>query len=997
VDGARATQLRGLAIEVREYGRTWGRRTEIEQVPLLAPHARLLDLLDHHYREDVLRLTLQILDIRPSVLHVWQDHIAAVLAGVLAGVPRIVLSRSSLSADHWKPQLSEQSWELHKRPLRDVLTRLVRTDRILLTNNSRSGRQSDEAWSGLEPGSARPLRNVIDLESLVPVCERMRDLRLRLGLQRGEHVVGGVFRLNAVKRPLLWLETAAALAARRGDTRFLLVGDGPERVAVAARAEALGISSRLVMVGHVDDVASCYALIDVLLMTSEREGVPNVIVEAQHLGVPVVATNVGGIGDVVQSGRTGFLVDGADPERLAERIDWVLEHQAWRTAAGLRARRCTERYALDRVVGWLLRHGYGLWARRGRDRPPRPRRPGGRSLRLTRARELAADGRRKDAISLLERHVADSPEHLESRLALVKLLTKQRRFGDALAHLAEARDRHPRAVEPGFLTGRVFWTSGDHENALSWLCSTLERAPQHDGSRLLLHRLLVSLGRLEEARALYLQSETVLGPAVALARMAALGDGPGAARAQLERVRRQPPSRGVDAACGRLWLDIGRLREARRHFVAAPATRHTDEAIEQIDDVLQLLGEPLEGTREALYPDMLLARLVRDAPCEPQYVPVRRRVCIAASQLGAGGSERQCVVVAEAMATRPEIESLSFVIGSLDGSRGFFGGRLRRIPASRIELLAEGSRSAPVCLPEPLQRFGALIAALPTDLRTKMMQLSNAILACRPEVLHVSQDYLAAAIAGCLLGVPRLVVRRGTIAPDRPEVTLSGHARERIFRPMRSAYRALLERGGLVLLNNSPAGCLSDQLWLGAPNEVSAYVPNAVDPTVLATDPARVEAVREEWRIEPGERVVAGVFALRPEKRLLLWLEVAAGVARRRQDVRFVLLGDGQERARVKARAAELGLGARLVMPGTVDDMQNRYPLIDVLLHTAAWEGTPNALLEAQAFGVPIVAVDAGAVGRIVAHGETGFVLDDPDVDGMAERVAWILDADEWR
>jgi glycosyltransferase involved in cell wall biosynthesis len=111
-----------------------------------------------------------------------------------------------------------------------------------------------------------------------------------------------------------------ALAASVPSARVLLVGDGPERAALEAQAAALGVGERLRVTGATDDVAHCLAACDVLAAPSRNEGMGRVLVEAMALGLPVVGTRVGGIGDVILDGECGLLVPPEDPGALAEAL-----------------------------------------------------------------------------------------------------------------------------------------------------------------------------------------------------------------------------------------------------------------------------------------------------------------------------------------------------------------------------------------------------------------------------------------------------------------------------------------------------------------------------------------------------------------------------------------------------------------------------------------------------------------------------------------------------
>jgi glycosyltransferase involved in cell wall biosynthesis len=138
-------------------------------------------------------------------------------------------------------------------------------------------------------------------------------------------VVLGVGRLVQVKRFDRFLEILAELRGRANPSvRGTIIGDGPLRGELERRAAALGLTRDAIeFVGKVPDPRLSYRYGDVLLLTSDYEGTPNVVMEAMACGLPVVATNVGGLADLITHGETGFLYepgDAANPVTLLERL-----------------------------------------------------------------------------------------------------------------------------------------------------------------------------------------------------------------------------------------------------------------------------------------------------------------------------------------------------------------------------------------------------------------------------------------------------------------------------------------------------------------------------------------------------------------------------------------------------------------------------------------------------------------------------------------------------
>jgi glycosyltransferase involved in cell wall biosynthesis len=151
------------------------------------------------------------------------------------------------------------------------------------------------------------------------------------------------------------------------------------------------------------------------------------------------------------------------------------------------------------------------------------------------------------------------------------------------------------------------------------------------------------------------------------------------------------------------------------------------------------------------------------------------------------------------------------------------------------------------------------------------------------------------------------------------------------------------------------------------------------------------QALWKEFDLDPEAPLVGIVAALRPEKNHEMFLDVAAAVHRRLPRVRFVVVGDGPQRARLQARADELGIAAAVRFVGTRSDVPEVLLLLDVLLLTSHMEANPLCLLEAMASEKPVVATRVGSVAETVIEGRTGHLVAPGDVPRMAECVLELL------
>jgi glycosyltransferase involved in cell wall biosynthesis len=167
--------------------------------------------------------------------------------------------------------------------------------------------------------------------------------RTDLGLPEGEPVVGCVARLVPVKGVGDLLEALAQVRASGIRAHCALVGDGPLREHLRVQARALGVDDVVHFVGLRRDVPQVLPLFDVVALPSRNEGMGRALLEAQAAGIPVVASRVGGIPDVVEDGRTGVLVPPGDPRALAEALVTLLANPGLRAAMGRAAREAVGR------------------------------------------------------------------------------------------------------------------------------------------------------------------------------------------------------------------------------------------------------------------------------------------------------------------------------------------------------------------------------------------------------------------------------------------------------------------------------------------------------------------------------------------------------------------------------------------------------------------------------------------------------------------------------
>lgn len=162
-----------------------------------------------------------------------------------------------------------------------------------------------------------------------PAIGEVLSLRSRLGITDGERMVLTVGRLSREKAHIDLLSAFKLLHARHPDisSKLIIVGDGPERGRLEAAARNHGLSERVFFAGQISEVQLYYAAADVFALPSHSEGSPYVVLEAMAANLPIVATAVGGVPEILEDNESALLVPVNDPRAMAAAIARVLGDQ----------------------------------------------------------------------------------------------------------------------------------------------------------------------------------------------------------------------------------------------------------------------------------------------------------------------------------------------------------------------------------------------------------------------------------------------------------------------------------------------------------------------------------------------------------------------------------------------------------------------------------------------------------------------------------------------
>ena len=310
------------------------RMAEDKKLPVL-----LLSMRKSRYPQAIVRLRALICQHRPAILQVnssrdsWIGSIAA----------RLVLPRPKII------RMRHISAPLNRNLTTRWLYRYL-LDMVVVTGGEKTRSELIER-DGLRVDRVAAFPIGLDVEYFRPATPD-RDLREELSLPKDHRLVGLISYLRSYKGHEYFIEAARILAAKRDDTAFIIVGEGPEELPIRRLIEQLGLSGRIRMLGFRQDLLNVFRSLDIFAIPSvEGDTIPQVLMQALALGIPVVSTTVGSIPDVVIDGETGFVVPPRDASALARRIETLLDDAGLRTRMGEHGRSLVEStYSIGKML-----------------------------------------------------------------------------------------------------------------------------------------------------------------------------------------------------------------------------------------------------------------------------------------------------------------------------------------------------------------------------------------------------------------------------------------------------------------------------------------------------------------------------------------------------------------------------------------------------------------------------------------------------------------------
>jgi len=295
------------------------------------------------FQFNVPRLVRVMRAVRPAIVHSrnW-GGIEAVVAARIARVP------VAIHSEHGYELAMLSGLPFHRRVLRHFVYRIASA--VATVTDELCRYHAAQAW--WNPGAITVLYNGVDLQEFSPQPQLRDFVRERLGIPKDALVVGSVGRMVPLKDFATLLKAVEVLVPETPNIHVVLVGSGPEVSRLQAYvADSHHLAERVVFPGAVDDVAHLLNAMDIFVLPTLMEGMSNTLLEALAVGLPTVATRVGGNPEVVVEGECGYLFTPQDVSELVSQLRTLLRDWRLRADFGRAARdRALQHFSLDRML-----------------------------------------------------------------------------------------------------------------------------------------------------------------------------------------------------------------------------------------------------------------------------------------------------------------------------------------------------------------------------------------------------------------------------------------------------------------------------------------------------------------------------------------------------------------------------------------------------------------------------------------------------------------------
>jgi glycosyltransferase involved in cell wall biosynthesis len=283
---------------------------------------------------------LRIIDARKiDILHLhgYGATTFGRIAGAMRGIPAIVHEHANLTTTPWFQKVADRALE----PFTDIALAVSQsTAEFVIQARLIPAAKVKVVYLGVPLDEFSRPRSASEVDAA----------RADLGIQPGEFAIGTITRLHESKGNSVLVAAAARVLQARPGARFFLIGEGPLLESLQAQAAALGLRDRFIFGGFRRDVAGTLSAFDLSVFPSLWEGTPITAFEALAMGKPIVATDADGLLDILTDNHDAVIVPRRNPEALADKIVWAIDHPDERARLSEQARHTGQQYDIDAFV-----------------------------------------------------------------------------------------------------------------------------------------------------------------------------------------------------------------------------------------------------------------------------------------------------------------------------------------------------------------------------------------------------------------------------------------------------------------------------------------------------------------------------------------------------------------------------------------------------------------------------------------------------------------------
>lgn len=268
--------------------------------------------------------------------HDTRSDLVALIVARKTGAPWVVSNHA------WHPA------DFKRKVLESIRVRLMHSADKIISVSKNTHLETLER--GLPENRCVAMYSGIDLEPYRSAPSR-EEARRRLGLEQSSFIIGNMARLWPEKQQDKLIDVAALVAERYPKMRFLIIGDGPLEQSLKDQVRAQGLEKIVFLPGFYDDFVEGLAALDVFALPSSAEGTPMVIYSAMAMGIPIVASPVSGVGEILKHGESALLVPTSDTQGLADSVISIYEDPNLASTLGENAKStCQINYSAESAV-----------------------------------------------------------------------------------------------------------------------------------------------------------------------------------------------------------------------------------------------------------------------------------------------------------------------------------------------------------------------------------------------------------------------------------------------------------------------------------------------------------------------------------------------------------------------------------------------------------------------------------------------------------------------